>query len=146
MISEEISLNSTFNKSTLKYFSPISIRSEQKSKICSSERGSSLETQKGGSSPFNKNKWVTCEWPICKREREQSLLVWLNNEIEVGPSIFVKSCVTYFRDIHPIHVARAKKYSYVVFAYNDVAISYFAYNDVAMCLFYIRCRNVIFCI
>ena len=42
-------------------------------------------------------------------EREQSLLVWLNNEMEVGQSILAKSCVTYFRDIHPIHVAR---YSY----------------------------------
>ena len=42
-------------------------------------------------------------------ERQQSLLVWLNNEIEVAQSILVKFCVTYFGDIHPIHVARAKK-------------------------------------
>ena len=45
-------------------------------------------------------------------EREQSLLVWLNNEMEVGQTILVKSCVTYFWDIHPIHAARAKKYNY----------------------------------
>ena len=45
-------------------------------------------------------------------EREQSLLVWLNNEMEVGQSLMVTSYVAYFRDIHHIHVARAKKYSY----------------------------------
>ena len=45
-------------------------------------------------------------------EREQSLLVSLNNEMEVGQSISVKSCITYFGDILPIHVARAQKYSY----------------------------------
>ena len=38
---------------TLKYFSLISIRSEQESKICSNERGSSQETHKGGTSPFD---------------------------------------------------------------------------------------------
>ena len=66
------SLDNTFNELTFKYFCLISIRSEQNSKICSSERGSSKETQKGGSSPFNKDKWVTCKWPICKRERAAS--------------------------------------------------------------------------
>ena len=71
MTSEDTSLNNTFNEFTLKYFSLVSIRSEQKNKICSSERGSSQELQKGGSSPFNKNKYVTCEWP-CKRERAVS--------------------------------------------------------------------------
>ena len=45
-------------------------------------------------------------------EREQSLLVWLNTEMEIGQSVLVKSCVIYFRDIHPIHVARAQKHSY----------------------------------
>ena len=59
MIYKDTPLNNTFNEFTFKYFSLISIRSEQKSKICSSERGSSQEKQKGGSSPFNKNKWVT---------------------------------------------------------------------------------------
>ena len=38
---------------------------------------------------------------------KQSLLVWLHNEMEVGQSSWVKSCVTYFWDIHPIHVASA---------------------------------------
>ena len=45
-------------------------------------------------------------------KREQSLLIWLNNEMEVGQSILLKSCVTYFWDIPPIHVARVQKYSY----------------------------------
>ena len=45
--------------------------------------------------------------------REQSLLVWLNNKMEVGQSNLVKYCVTYFGDFHPIHVARAQKYSYL---------------------------------
>ena len=45
-------------------------------------------------------------------EMEQSFLVWLNNEMEVGQSILVKSSVTYVWDIHPIQVARAQKYSY----------------------------------
>ena len=46
-----------------------------------------------------------------KREREQSLLVWLNNEMEVGHSNLVESCVIYFWDIYPIQVAKAKKYT-----------------------------------
>ena len=41
-----------------------------------------LFSKGGASSPFNKNKWVICEWPICKRERQQSLLVWLTNEMD----------------------------------------------------------------
>ena len=49
MISEESYLNNTFSEFTLKYFCLISIRSEHESKIiCSNERGSSQETQKGG--------------------------------------------------------------------------------------------------
>ena len=40
--------------------------------------------------------------------REQSLLVWLNNEMEVGHSNLVKYGVIYFRDIHLMHVARAQ--------------------------------------
>ena len=83
---------------------------EQKSKICSSGRGSSQETQKGDSSRFNKNKWVTCEWPICKRERERAVSSRLVKQWdEVGQSVFLKFCVIYFRDIHPIHVDRAQK-------------------------------------
>ena len=38
-------------------------------------------------------------------EKEQSLLIWLNNDMEVGQSVLVKSSVVCFRDIHAIHVA-----------------------------------------
>ena len=55
----------------------------------------------------------TNELPIYANEREQFLLVWLNNEMEVGHSNLVKSCVIYFGDIHPIHIARAKKCIYL---------------------------------
>ena len=47
---------------TLKYFSLKSIRSEIKSKICPSERGSSQETQKGVSSDTGKE-------PVARSER-----------------------------------------------------------------------------
>ena len=40
-------------------------------------------------------------------EKEQSLLVRLNNEVEGDQSIWVKSCVICFWGIHPIRVARA---------------------------------------
>ena len=45
-------------------------------------------------------------------EKEQSVLVWLNNKMEVSQSVLLKSCVIYFLDSHPIHVARAQKRSY----------------------------------
>ena len=43
-------------------------------------------------------------------EKEQSLLVWLNNEMGGYPPILVKPCVIYSCGIHPIHVARARRY------------------------------------
>ena len=42
-------------------------------------------------------------------EKEKSLLVWLNNEMEGDQSILVKSCVICFWNIHPIHVTRAQR-------------------------------------
>ena len=42
-------------------------------------------------------------------EKEQSLLVWLNNEMGGDPLIVVTSCVIYSWGIHPNHVARAQK-------------------------------------
>ena len=45
-------------------------------------------------------------------EKEQFLLVWLNNEMGGDPPILAKSCVICFSGIHPIHVARAQRYSY----------------------------------
>ena len=45
-------------------------------------------------------------------EKEQSLLVWLNNEMGGDPPILAKSCVICSWGIHPIHVARAQRYSY----------------------------------
>ena len=60
------SLNNTFSEFTLKYFfSLISIRSVQESKTCSNERGSSQQTQKGGSSPFNNGQRKAHHYIMC---------------------------------------------------------------------------------
>ena len=45
-----------------------------------------------------------------ENEKEQTLLVWLNNEMGGDPPILAKSCVISF--IHSIHVARAQIYNY----------------------------------
>ena len=45
-------------------------------------------------------------------KKEQSLLIWINNEMGGDQPIVVKSCVVCFWDIDPIHVARAQRYSY----------------------------------
>ena len=46
-------------------------------------------------------------------EKDQSLLVWLNNKMGGNLPNWVKSCVIYSWGIHPIHVARAQRYSYL---------------------------------
>ena len=72
MISEETSLNNAFNELTLKYFSLNVNQIWTKKQNMLQWKGFIQETQKGGSSPFNKNTWVTCEWSICRRERAVS--------------------------------------------------------------------------
>ena len=83
------------------------MRSEQEGNICFNERGSSQETQKGGSSLFNKNGinelHVSDQYV---NEIEQSLLVCINDEMEGDQSIWVKSCVICLWDIHLIHTAK----------------------------------------
>ena len=78
MISEEISLN--LNESKLKYFSLISIRSEQKSKI--PMKGAHHRRNKKTPLPSTKINESHASDQYAN-EREQSLLVWLN-KMEIG--------------------------------------------------------------
>ena len=59
-------------------------------------------------------QFYVCSQPICKWERAVSSCL-VNSKMVVGQSILAKSYATYFRDIHPIHVATAQKYSRPVY-------------------------------
>ena len=88
--SEEISSNNTFNESTLKYFFLISIRSEQKSKneYAPVKGAHHSRHKKVAPLPSTRTNELHASDQYAN-ERELSLLVWLNNEMEVGQSILV---------------------------------------------------------
>ena len=112
MISEETTLNNTFNESTLKYFPLISIKSENKSKKYVPVKGVYQRRHKQVAPlPSTRTNELYAKDQYAN-EKEQSLLVLLNNEMEGGQSILVNSGLICFRDIHPIHVARAQSFSY----------------------------------
>ena len=89
IISEETSLNNNFSKFILKHFCLISIRSEQESKICSNERGSRRHTKVEPPPSTRINELHVSDQYV--NEKEQSLLVWLKNEIECDQSIWSNS-------------------------------------------------------
>ena len=118
MTSEETYLNYTFSKFTLKYYSMLSIRSEQESKI-SSNRCSSQETPEGGSSPFNKNKWVICEWPICKRKRAVSSRLVKQRDGRRSVK-FGKILCNIFLGYSSHSLCQSSKIIYYSYSYSDV--------------------------
>ena len=98
MLSEEMSLNNTFNESTLKYSNP-----NKKAKYVPVKGAHHRRHTKVAPLPSTRTNGLHGSDQYAN-EREQSLLVWLNNEVEVGQSVLAKCCVNYFRDIHPIHM------------------------------------------